>query len=189
MALVIRADSCMRSARGRRSSCRALRAAPGLLVLARGAAARLRLPADRPLLSRGVHASRLRAAALAARAGSPGRRTSSRSRAANDSGRSSSSPIWRSCCTSASSRSARRGRADAEDYFLAGRSLGPDRVPAVAVRHEHDGVLDPRRVGPRLRQRHRHLRADGVVVGAGHSRVPVRRSARGCGRSASATAS
>ena len=44
----------------------------------------------------------------------------------NDSRRSSSSPISRSSCTSASSRS-RRGRRprDAEDYFLAGRSLGP----------------------------------------------------------------
>ena len=45
----------------------------------------------------------------------------------------------------------------------------PRRVSAVALRHEHDGVLDPRRVRPRLRQRHRHLRADGVVVGADHS--------------------
>ena len=63
---------------------------------------------------------------------------------------------------------------DAEDYFLAGRSLGPGRVPAVALRHEHDGVLDPRRVRPRLRQRHRHLRPDGVLVGADHPARPVR---------------
>ena len=65
-------------------------------------------------------------------------------------------------------------RNSAEDYFLAGRSLGPDRVSAVAVRHEHDGVLHPRRVRPCLRQRHRHVRPDGVVICAGHSRVPVR---------------
>ena len=62
----------------------------------------------------------------------------------------------------------------AEDYFLAGRSLGPDRVSAVAVRHEHDGVLHSRRIRPRLRQRHRHVRADGVVICARHSRVSLR---------------
>ena len=50
----------------------------------------------------------------------------------------------------------------------------PGRVPAVAVRHEHDGVLDPRRLGPRLRQRHRHLRPDGVLVGADHPARPLR---------------
>ena len=49
-----------------------------------------------------------------------------------------------------------------------------DRVPAVAVRHEHDGVFHPGRLRPCLRQRHRHVRADGVVVCACHSRVPVR---------------
>ena len=36
-----------------------VRAAPGFLVLARGAAARVRLPADRPLLPRRVHAGDL----------------------------------------------------------------------------------------------------------------------------------
>ena len=50
---------------------------------------------------------------------------------------------------------------------------GPVRVRAVAVRHQHDGVLDPRLVGPRLHQRHRHLRPDGLVVGADHPAVAV----------------
>ena len=54
--------------------------------------------------------------------------------------------------------------------LLPGRPLArAGGVPAVAVRLEHDGVLDPRRLGPRLRQRHRHLRPDGVLVGARHS--------------------
>ena len=51
--------------------------------------------------------------------------------------------------------------------LLPGQSLaGPVRVPVVAVRHEHDGLRDPGLVGPRLRERHRHLRPDGLVVGA-----------------------
>ena len=166
----------------------ALRAAPGFLVLARGAPARLRLPADRPLLSRRVHRSR------------------------------SALLLWllvRSALAGASRalvprmipavvvfaylgvvlvhRHLRvprvRAPADAEDYLPRRPLARPGRVPAVAVRRQHDGVLHPRRLGPRLRQRHRHLRADGVLVGAGHPAVPVRRSARGCGRSASGTAS
>ena len=59
--------------------------------------------------------------------------------------------------------------------LLPGRAVArPGGVPAVALRREHDGVLDPRRLGPRLRQRHRHLRADGVLVGADHPAQPLR---------------
>ena len=102
----------------------ALRAAPGRLVLARGASARVRRPADRPLLPRRLHAS-------------PRRWRSGRSsrliwpshldpRPANDSGRSSSSPIWRVVLyIGIFAFRSRRGGASAEDYFLAGRSLGP----------------------------------------------------------------
>ena len=55
------------------------------------------------------------------------------------------------------------GRAEVEDYFLAEPLARPVRVPDVALRHEHDRVRDPRLLGPRLRQRHRHLRPDGLV--------------------------
>ena len=39
-------------------------------------------------------------------------------------------------------------------------------VSAVVVRHEHDRLLHSWRVRTRVRQRHRHLRPDGVFVGA-----------------------
>ena len=66
-------------------------------------------------------------------------------------------------------------RAQRRRGLLPGRPIArPGRVPAVAVRRQHDGVLDPRRLRPRVRQRHRHLRADGVVVGAGHPDRAVR---------------
>ncbi len=42
----------------------------------------------------------------------------------------------------------------------------PVRVRAVAVRHEHDRLLDPRLVGPLVHERDRHLRPDGLVVRA-----------------------
>jgi Na+/proline symporter len=51
------------------------------------------------------------------------------------------------------------GPNDAESYFLAGRSLGPIVFLLSLFGTNMTGVLDPRRVRPRLRQRHRDLRA------------------------------
>jgi hypothetical protein len=64
-------------------------------------------------------------------------------------------------------------QASAEDYFPRRPLARPYRVSAVALRDEHDGVLHSRRVGARVRQRHRDLRADGVIVSARDSGVPL----------------
>ena len=101
---------------------------------------------------------------------------------------SSSSPTSPSSSTSASSRY--RGRdTGAEDYFLAGPIARQLRLPALAVRHEHDGLRHPGLVRPRLQQRHRDLRPDGVVVGAGHPAQPLPDRHAASGRSANATGS
>ena len=51
--------------------------------------------------------------------------------------------------------------------LLPGQPLaGPVRVPAVALRHQHDRVRDPGLLGPRLQQRDRDLRPDGLVLAA-----------------------
>ena len=47
---------------------------------------------------------------------------------------------------------------EAEDYFLAGRALGP--MVFLALRHKHDGVHDPRLCRPRLRERRRDVLTD-----------------------------
>ena len=168
----------------------ALRAAPGLLVLARGAAARLRLPADRPLLSRRLHGRDL-GAAVAARHARTGRRTSTTDGPrTNDSGGRRLRLSRRSCSyigIFAFRTSARRR--DAEDYFLAGRSLGP----AVFLL----SLFGANMTAFSILGASGHAFANGIVTfglmasssALDHPAVPVRRSARGSGRSASATAS
>ena len=178
----------------RRRRRRALPAAPGFLVLGLGAAARLRIPPDRALLPRGLLARRGRAdvgagALRLARAprgagrggvGRCGEAACRRGRGAHDSraGRlpvPGRRPLHRHLRVPASGRRRRRGLLPRQPVAR------PVRLPAVAVRHQHDGVHHPRIRGPRVRQRGGDVRADGIVVGAPHSghALPVRNAGLG----------
>ena len=55
---------------------------------------------------------------------------------------------------------------EAEDYFSPGARSG--RWCLLALRHKHDGVHDPRLCRPRLRERRRDVRTDGLFVGLRH---------------------
>jgi SSS family solute:Na+ symporter len=62
----------------------------------------------------------------------------------------------------------------AEDFFLAGRSLGPAVFLLSLFGANMTGVLDSRRFGPRVCERHRHLWADGLVFRLDHPTIAVR---------------
>ena len=155
-----------------------LRAAPGFLVLARGAAAGVRVHADRPLLPRGLHG---RCAGLLwvlvtfawpehlEQLGEPGQARARSMIPTLVVFAYLAAALYIGIFAFRSSRGRRFGGGLLPRRPIA-RAGG---VPAVAVRRQHDRVLDPRRLGPRLRQRHRDVRVDGVLVGADHSAAAV----------------
>ena len=151
----------------RRDRC-ALRAAPGCLVLALGASAARRLSAGGPDLSRALLPCRV-PSDVGADDLHAGRRTSTPGTGAVDPCAHRlrlprRRPVHRRVRVQERARRRRR-----RGGLLPGRPFPrPRRVPAVALRHQHDGLHDSRFRGPRLRQRRRHLRAHGVVVGVHH---------------------